>query len=166
MLAFLSLGSMVGGLILGLRTPGSIIARYRLWLILVGAFALPLLVVHSTPSALLLTALAGLPWAPLMACQYTLISITAPRGTMTEAFTWNTAAFVGGISRVDLRRTTDRPRRTEHLRAPRRGGGHAVTRAPGKLRKDAREPNAAARGGARPLICARAAAMSRRAPLR
>jgi predicted MFS family arabinose efflux permease len=96
--ALLSLGSMVGGLILSLRTPGTIIARYRLWLLLVGVLALPLLAARSIPSALLLAALAGLPWAPLMACQYTLISITAPRGTMTEAFTWNTAAFVIGIA--------------------------------------------------------------------
>jgi hypothetical protein len=103
LLAVLSVGSMVGGLAFGARTSGASLAkRHRFWLFLVGASVLPLLAARSTPTALVFAMIAGCPWAPLLTCQYTLISATAPRAAITEAFTWNTAAFVSGISAGSL----------------------------------------------------------------
>ena len=46
----------------------------------------------------LLVLLAGAPIAPLIATRNELISIVAPSGTGTEAFTWLMTALIAGLS--------------------------------------------------------------------
>src|SRR5262249_62422700 len=49
------------------------------------------------PRCVLLVA-AGLPTAPGAPCLYTLLGEAAPRGMVTEAFTWLATAFPSGIA--------------------------------------------------------------------
>jgi predicted MFS family arabinose efflux permease len=58
--------------------------------------SLPLLAARSMASAIVLSLVAGLPWAALFASQYGRVGAAAPRHALTEAFTWNVAAIVGG----------------------------------------------------------------------
>jgi MFS family permease len=98
---FLSLwsgGSMVGGFIAGALASGR--GPERRVVALLGAVAVglsPLLVaaVGVLPFALCML-LAGLGIAPTVACLYLLVDRSAPRGTVTEAFTWVSSAFTAG----------------------------------------------------------------------
>jgi MFS family permease len=99
LLALLSIGSLIGGLTIGAASPrASVEMRYRLLLGLPALAAVPLFVAHSLISAALFSFVAGLPWAALMSCQYMLVGSTAPPGAVTEAYTWSTAALMGGVS--------------------------------------------------------------------
>ena len=99
LLAMLSLGSLAGGLLHGGRTwriPAQM--RYQLLLGLAGVLALPVAVAPDVPVALVLSAVAGAPWAAMMSCQFSLVNTVAHAGTATEAFAWNTSALVVGIA--------------------------------------------------------------------
>jgi MFS family permease len=99
LLAMLSLGSLAGGLVHGGRawsTPAR--SRYRALLGLSGVLALPVAVAPNVPVALLLSGVAGVPWAAMMSCQFALVNTVAHTGTATEAFAWNTSALVIGIA--------------------------------------------------------------------
>jgi MFS family permease len=99
LLAMLSLGSLGGGLIHGgrsWRAPAR--SRYRALLGLAGVLALPVAAAPNVPVALLLSAVAGVPWAAMMSCQFSLVNTVAHPGTATEAFAWNTSALVIGIA--------------------------------------------------------------------
>jgi MFS family permease len=99
LLTLMGLGSLSGGLAYGARTWTSTTAvRYRALLVGVALAALPLVASDSLATAAPLAFTCGLAWAPLMSCQYSLVGATAPAAAVTEAFTWNTAAFVGGIA--------------------------------------------------------------------
>jgi MFS family permease len=99
LLAMLSLGSIIGGLLYGLRPwHAPIIARHALLLVAMGLASLPLVIVPPVGLAIGLSILAGLPYAPTFSTQYALVSATAPPHTTTEAFSWQASALVGGAA--------------------------------------------------------------------
>jgi MFS family permease len=97
-LASFSAGSLVGGLVAGLRPAKD--ARRQLivfaWLLPVG-LALPLLAT-SIPAMCGLLFLAGLPIAPLVTAAYGLVERVAPPGAHAETFAWIGTAVVGGVA--------------------------------------------------------------------
>jgi hypothetical protein len=67
-------------------------------MLLVAATSAPLIVVGSLAAAFPLSLLAGVGFAPLMACQYSLVGALADRRSVTEAFAWTSTALVSGIA--------------------------------------------------------------------
>jgi MFS family permease len=99
MLALWSVGSMIGGLWYGSRVWSSpLTSRYRMLLALAIVSSAPLIAARSIPAGLICSVLAGLTIAPVFSCQYALVSRTVVPGSETEAFTWVSAALVGGIA--------------------------------------------------------------------
>ncbi|MGI8507060.1 MAG: MFS transporter [Solirubrobacteraceae bacterium] len=99
LLALWSLGSMAGGLWYGSRVwQSSLASRYRLLLGLAVACTAPLTVARSVPAGVVCSLLAGLTIAPVFSCQYALIGRAVTPGSETEAFTWVSAALVGGLA--------------------------------------------------------------------
>jgi MFS family permease len=99
LLAMWSFGSMVGGLWYGARVwRSSMTARYRLLFVLAIGFSAPLIVARTIPEGAIGAFLAGLTIAPVFSCQYALVGRAAPPGAETEAFTWVSAALVGGLA--------------------------------------------------------------------
>jgi predicted MFS family arabinose efflux permease len=99
LLALWSIGSITGGLWYGSRSWSSSLAvRYRVLLVATVALTAPLIVARSVPGGAVCSLLAGLAIAPVFSCQYALVGRVASRGTETEAFTWVTAALVGGLA--------------------------------------------------------------------
>ena len=91
-------GSLVGGLVAGMRASRDDIRRF-----VAGSFALAgallgLQLAVSLPSLYLLAFVAGLPIAPTVAALYTLIDRTARTGTAAEAFAWFGTAISVGIA--------------------------------------------------------------------
>jgi MFS family permease len=99
LLAALSAGSLVGGLVYGARSwPGSAPRRLAALLLgLGGAFAL-LAVAGSEVALAALLALSGLLLAPTTVIGSTLLDSVAPPGTVTEAFTVMVMAIVIGTA--------------------------------------------------------------------
>jgi predicted MFS family arabinose efflux permease len=90
---------VVGGLLYGARNWRlSIEARYWVLLLLLAILLTPLIIASSLAAAIPLSLIAGLAMTPMISCQNTLVGAVAPAGTMTEAFTWTTAAMFGGIA--------------------------------------------------------------------
>jgi MFS family permease len=99
LLALWSVGSMAGGLWYGSRSwRTALSARYGTLLLAAVVCTAPLIVVRSLPAALLSSVLAGVTIAPVFSCQYALVGHAVSPGTETEAFTWASAALVGGIA--------------------------------------------------------------------
>ena len=99
MLALWSAGSLTGGLWYGSRSWSSPLgARYRLLLLTLVGCTAPLIAARSVPAGLALSLVAGLAIAPMFSCQYALVGRAATAGSETEAFTWVTAALVGGLA--------------------------------------------------------------------
>ncbi len=99
LLGLWSIGSMVGGLTYGGRLGGTrMTARYISLMLVVAITTAPLIVVDSLAAAIPLSLLAGVGFAPLMACQYTLVGRLADRRTVTEAFAWTSTALVSGLA--------------------------------------------------------------------
>jgi MFS family permease len=99
LLALWSVGSMVGGLWYGSRAWRSPLAsRYRTLLVLAIVFTAPLIAARSIPVGVVCSLLAGLTIAPVFSCQYALVSRAVTRGSETEAFTWISAALIGGLA--------------------------------------------------------------------
>jgi MFS family permease len=99
LLALWSVGSMVGGLWYGSRTwQSSLTHRYRVLLGLAVLCTLPLIAARSIPAGLVCSLLAGVTIAPVFACQYALVGRAVSAGTETEAFTWVSAALIGGLA--------------------------------------------------------------------
>jgi MFS family permease len=99
LLAMLAVGSMVGGLVYGARRRGGDPVSRYVWLAIL--FALGLVPVSLAGSIAVMAAvmmLAGLALAPLAATSYVLTDALAPVGTATEAFTWQSVAYVLGSS--------------------------------------------------------------------
>jgi MFS family permease len=99
LLASWSLGSMTGGLWYGSRVwRSSLASRYRRLLVLLVLCTAPLIVARSIPAGVVGALLAGLMIAPLFSCQYALVGRAVTPGSETEAFTWVSAALIGGIA--------------------------------------------------------------------
>jgi MFS family permease len=99
LLTLTSIGSLVGGLSYGRRVWSVPLEfRYAMLLAVISLSALPLTLVTDLRLAAPFAIVLGLGWAPAMSCQYTLVGRAAPAGSVTEAFTWQTSAFVGGAS--------------------------------------------------------------------
>lgn len=99
LLAVWSLGSMAGGLWYGARVWHSTLAR-RQQLLLLGLVicTAPLIVARSIPAGVVCSFLAGLAIAPVFSCQYALVGRSVTAGSETEAFTWVSAALIGGLA--------------------------------------------------------------------
>jgi MFS family permease len=99
LLAMWSLGSMTGGLWYGARIwHSSITSRYRVLFLVAVAFSAPLIIARTIPEGVIGAFLAGLAIAPVFSCQYSLVGRAATAGAETEAFTWVSAALVGGLA--------------------------------------------------------------------
>ena len=99
LLALWSAASGVGGLVFGARQGRrELLDTYLAISLLFPLACLPLVAASSPVSMGLLVLLAGVPIAPLIATRNELISIVAPRGTGTEAFTWLMTSLVVGLS--------------------------------------------------------------------
>jgi MFS family permease len=97
-LACFSGGSLVGGLVAGLRPPRSVLRRFAAGsVVLAGALTL-LLLASSTPTLCALAFVAGLPIAPTIGALYAVIDRTARAGTAAEAFAWFGTAVSTGIA--------------------------------------------------------------------
>lgn len=98
-LAVWSLGSLIGGLVAGARRwGGPIERRYLLLLAAVAVAVATLLLARNSIELAGLILLAGLPFAPWLACVYLLVDRLAPPGTLTEAFSWVLTSFMAGFS--------------------------------------------------------------------
>jgi len=99
LLAVWSVGSMVGGLWYGARAWRSPLGnRYRNLLLLAVLATAPLIAARSITAGAFCSLLAGSTIAPVFSCQYALVGRAVVAGSETEAFTWVSAALVGGIA--------------------------------------------------------------------
>ncbi|MEU9123734.1 MFS transporter [Streptomyces sp. NPDC048506] len=94
LLSALGVGALVGGVVYGAREwPGSPEGRLRL---LVGLLALGYLPLALVPGVAVMTVLAGVAGvflAPALACAFVVVDRHAPKGTVTEAFSWLVTTF-------------------------------------------------------------------------
>lgn len=99
LMAALGLGALIGGVVYGARQwAGEPERRLRL---LVGLLALGYLPLALTPGVAAMTGLAvvsGLFLAPALACAFVVVDRHAPRGTVTEAFSWLVTVFGVGAA--------------------------------------------------------------------
>jgi len=99
LLAVWSLGSMIGGLWYGSRAWRSPLRRrYQTLLVLAVLCTAPLIAARSIPAGVACSLVAGLFIAPMFSCQYALVGRSVSEGSETEAFTWVSAALIGGFS--------------------------------------------------------------------
>ncbi|MDX3118356.1 MFS transporter [Streptomyces scabiei] len=99
LMAALGLGALVGGVAYGARRWAG--APERRLVGLVAALAvcyLPLMLMPGAMAMVALTALAGVFLAPAIACAFVIVDRHAPRGTVTEAFSWLVTTFTVGAS--------------------------------------------------------------------
>jgi MFS family permease len=98
-LALWSVGSMIGGLWYGARAWRSPLSRrYRMLLGLAVLCTAPLIAARSIAAGVVCSLLAGLTIAPMFSCQYALVGRAVTVGSETEAFTWVSAALIGGLA--------------------------------------------------------------------
>ncbi len=99
LLALWSVGSILGGLWYGSRRwRATLASRYRMLLVLAIVLTAPLIAARSIPAAVVCSLLAGITIAPAFSCQYALVSRAVNPGSETEAFTWISAALIGGLA--------------------------------------------------------------------
>ncbi|MEZ7006486.1 MFS transporter [Streptomyces sp. AD55] len=99
MMAGLGLGALVGGAVYGARQwAGEPSRRLRLLVALLAVCYLPLTLMPGAVPMVLLTVVAGVFLAPSIACAFVLVDLHAPRGTVTEAFSWLVTTFTVGAS--------------------------------------------------------------------
>lgn len=99
LMAALGLGALVGGTLYGARQWAG--APERRLQVLVGLLALgyvPLLLTPGVVPMTALAALAGVFLAPTIACAFIVVDRHAPRGTVTEAFSWLVTTFGVGAA--------------------------------------------------------------------
>jgi predicted MFS family arabinose efflux permease len=58
----------------------------------------PLIAARSIPAGVVCSLLAGIAVAPVFSCQYALVGRAVTPGSETEAFTWVSAALIGGLA--------------------------------------------------------------------
>jgi MFS family permease len=99
LLAVWSLGSMAGGLWYGAHVwHSTLVKRYQLLLMGLVVCTAPLIAAQSIAAGVVCSFLAGLAIAPVFSCQYALVGRSATAGSETEAFTWVSAALIGGLA--------------------------------------------------------------------
>lgn len=99
LLALWSLGSLVGGLWYGSRVWSSPLrTRYQTLLAVAVLCTAPLIAARSITAGMVCSVLAGLTIAPMFSCQYALVGRSVSAGSETEAFTWVSAALIGGLA--------------------------------------------------------------------
>ncbi|MFD5626823.1 MULTISPECIES: MFS transporter [unclassified Streptomyces] len=99
LMAGIGLGALVGGTVYGARQwTGAPERRLRLLVALLAVCYVPLTLVPGPVAMTALTALAGVFLAPCIACAFVLVDRHAPKGTVTEAFSWLVTTFTVGAS--------------------------------------------------------------------
>jgi MFS family permease len=99
MMAGIGLGALVGGIAYGARQwAGQPARRLQVIVALLAVFYLPLMLMPGPVAMTLLMVLAGVFLAPAIACAFVLVDRHAPRGTVTEAFSWLVTTFTVGAS--------------------------------------------------------------------
>ncbi|MEU9115030.1 MFS transporter [Streptomyces sp. NPDC048483] len=99
LLSALGSGALVGGLVYGAREwPGRPEGRLRLLIALLALGYLPLVLVPGVAAMTALTGVAGLFLAPALACAFVVVDRHAPKGTVTEAFSWLVTTFGVGAA--------------------------------------------------------------------
>ncbi|WP_307624053.1 MFS transporter [Streptomyces sp. V3I7] len=99
LMAALGLGALVGGTVYGARQwSGAPERRLRALVGLLAVFYLPLPLMPGAVAMVLLTALSGVFLAPCIACAFVIVDRHAPKGTVTEAFSWLVTTFTVGTS--------------------------------------------------------------------
>ncbi|MFG2719360.1 MFS transporter [Streptomyces sp. NPDC048416] len=93
------LGALLGGLVYGARQwSGAPERRLRVLVALLAVGYLPLALVPGVPAMAVLTVVSGVFLAPCIACAFIVVDRHAPRGTVTEAFSWLVTAFGVGTA--------------------------------------------------------------------
>ncbi|MFK0142166.1 MFS transporter [Streptomyces murinus] len=99
LMAGLGLGALVGGSVYGARQwAGAPERRLRVLVALLAVCYLPLMLMPGAVAMVLLSAVSGVFLAPCIACAFILVDRHAPRGTVTEAFSWLVTTFTVGAS--------------------------------------------------------------------
>jgi predicted MFS family arabinose efflux permease len=99
MMAGLGLGALAGGAVYGARQwSGEPERRLRFLVALLAVCYLPLMLVPGALSMVLLSVVSGVFLAPCIACAFIIVDRHAPRGTVTEAFSWLVTTFTVGAS--------------------------------------------------------------------
>ncbi|MQY38921.1 hypothetical protein SRB17_69360 [Streptomyces sp. RB17] len=99
MMAGLGLGALAGGTVYGARRwGGSPERRLRVLVALLAVCYLPLMLAPGAPAMVGLTVVSGVFLAPCIACAFIIVDRHAPRGTVTEAFSWLVTTFTVGAS--------------------------------------------------------------------
>ncbi|MEV7871968.1 MFS transporter [Streptomyces sp. NPDC088124] len=99
LMAALSLGALVGGLAYGARRWTNTPERRLLSITALLALCyLPLMLTPGILAMTALAALAGVFLAPALACAFVVVDRHAPRGTVTEAFSWLVTTFGVGAA--------------------------------------------------------------------
>ncbi|MFE0426962.1 MFS transporter, partial [Streptomyces sp. NPDC058953] len=99
LLAALSFGALVGGVVYGgRRWAGDPETRLRAIVALLALGYLPLALTPGPLPMLGLAALSGLFLAPALACSFVVVDRHAPAGTVTEAFSWLVTTFGVGAA--------------------------------------------------------------------
>ncbi|MEV0221433.1 MFS transporter [Streptomyces sp. NPDC050704] len=99
LMAAIGLGALVGGTVYGARQwSGAPERRLRVLVALLAVCYLPLMLVPDAVAMTALVALAGVFLAPCLACSFLIVDRHAPRGTVTEAFSWLVTTFTVGMS--------------------------------------------------------------------
>ncbi|MEH6376461.1 MFS transporter [Streptomyces sp. KLMMK] len=98
-LSAIGVGALIGGTVYGHRQwPGTPEQRLRLLVAGLAVCYLPLLVVPGTVMMTVLAGVAGIFLAPCLACAFVVVDRHAPRGTVTEAFSWLVTSFGVGAA--------------------------------------------------------------------
>ncbi|MCX4760774.1 MFS transporter [Streptomyces sp. NBC_01275] len=99
LMAALGLGALLGGVVYGARRwAGAPERRLRVLVAFLAVCYLPLTAMPGAVAMVGLAALAGVFLAPVLACAFVLVDRHAPRGTVTEAFSWLVTTFTVGAS--------------------------------------------------------------------
>ncbi|RJL33230.1 MFS transporter [Bailinhaonella thermotolerans] len=97
LLAAMSAGALIGGLVYGAR-PRPMAADRQLTLLLCALAAgyVPVALAPAMPLMTMFALVSGVFLAPVLACGFTVVDVLAPRGTVTEAFAWIVTAVGAG----------------------------------------------------------------------
>ncbi|AWW40463.1 MFS transporter [Streptomyces sp. AS58] len=99
LMAGVGFGALVGGSLYGARQwSGVPERRLRVLVALLAVCYLPLVLMPGPVAMTALSALAGVFLAPAIACAFVIVDRHAPRGTVTEAFSWLVTTFTVGAS--------------------------------------------------------------------
>ncbi|MFD9006134.1 MFS transporter [Streptomyces sp. NPDC059582] len=99
LMAAIGLGALVGGTVYGARQwAGAPERRLRVLVAFLAVCYLPLMLMPGAVAMVALAALAGVFLAPAIACAFVIVDRHAPRGTVTEAFSWLVTTFTVGAS--------------------------------------------------------------------